>query len=44
MKHKVEYSLKLAEDGIPSYIIDGNIENNLFNVVSDKEFTGTSVK
>lgn len=44
MRHKVEYSLKLSEHKITSYIIDGNINNNLFNVVNGREFVGTKIE
>lgn len=44
MRHKVEYSLKLTDHKIKSYIIDGNIENNLEKVINGEKFIGTLIE
>jgi isopentenyl phosphate kinase len=44
MRHKVEYSLKLTKNKIKSYIIDGNIENNLERVIDGENFFGTLIE
>lgn len=44
MRHKVEYSLRLTGHKIKSYIVDGNIENNLEKVINGEKFVGTLIE
>ena len=43
MWHKLEESLKLAEQNIETYIISGLKPNNLYKVLTNKEYGGTHV-
>ena len=43
MWHKIEESLKLAEQGIESHIISGLKKDNLYHVSTDQKYKGTRV-
>ncbi len=43
MEHKVDMALKLANEGIDSYIVGNNHGGNLYRAIMDKEFIGTRI-
>ena len=43
MLHKVEEALSMARKGVDSVIINGNIKNNLYNLLQGKEYLGTLI-
>lgn len=44
MMHKVKTGLKIAKRGIPTYIINGSVKNNLYKALAGEAVGGTTIK